>query len=268
MSLLRKISRRFMGVGKPAASGRPGSRAYAIGDIHGRLDLLDEILDKIESDAAGRPACETYLIVLGDLIDRGPDSAGVVERLRRYRPDGMTCVFLMGNHEEMLLRILEGDTRPLTSWLAYGGSECLFSYGVAPEALRWIEDDEALRLVRERIPADHIAFLRDFGDTFAFGDYLFVHAGIRPGLPLEEQDRADFRWIREPFLTDSRDHGCIVVHGHTIVPRVEERANRIAIDTGAYRSGLLTAVGIEGDRRWYITAEIQDRDVPAVTVAA
>lgn len=238
--------------GNKAPRGKAGSRAYAIGDIHGCLDLLDDLLAKVEADLTARPVAEAYLVFVGDLIDRGPDSAGVIERLRTYARDGVKPVFLMGNHEEYFLRILAGETSKLDSWLTYGGKECVESYGLAPDDLIVLPEGEALLRLRRAVPDGHRRFLKSFSDTFRFGDYLFVHAGIRPGLALERQSRADLRWIREPFLDDAGDHGFVVVHGHTIVDAVEERPNRIGIDTGAYRSGILTALVIDGAERRFL----------------
>ena len=232
--------------------GARGYRAYVVGDIHGRLDLLEQLLDQIEGDLAGRPAKKILLVFLGDLIDRGPSSAQVIDRLRNYRRGNVRTVFLLGNHEEVLLRILSGDASPIRSWLKFGGAECLQSYGVDPKPVALQEDGQALATIRSAIPAEHQQFLRQFVDTCRFGDYLFVHAGIRPGVPMEQQMQSDLRWIREPFLMDETDHGCVVVHGHTISPRVEERPNRIGLDTGAYRTGILTALAIEGTERWYL----------------
>jgi serine/threonine protein phosphatase 1 len=252
MTFLKRMSRGLLG-GSTLPRGKEGSRAYAVGDIHGRLDLLDELIGKIEADIAGRPESRNFIIFLGDLVDRGPESAGVVERLRTYHPANARTIFLGGNHEEVMLRLLAGEKKILSSWLKFGGAECAQSYGLEPDSLRLLDEDAALQLLRAKIPAEHAAFLESFADTFRFGDYLFVHAGIRPGIGLEEQDRHDLRWIRDPFLSDANEHGFVVVHGHTIVDRVEERPNRIAIDTGAYHSGVLTAVAIEDDRRWFIS---------------
>jgi serine/threonine protein phosphatase 1 len=236
----------------PSASSRggpprvpPGYRVYAIGDIHGRLDLLDRLLEQIAADEAGRPGAETVLLFLGDLIDRGPSSAEVVERVRTLDRRGRRVVHLSGNHEEVLLRLLRGEGELIHDWLRFGGAECAKSYGIDVAALRSRGPDEAVRLLREGIPSEHQAFLLDFVDTMRIGDYLFVHAGIRPGVDLADQTQADLRWIREPFLDHDRDHGFVVVHGHTIVDEVDVRANRIGIDTGAYRSGVLTAIALE-----------------------
>jgi serine/threonine protein phosphatase 1 len=238
--------------GRSGPRGKEGARAYAVGDIHGRLDLLDLLIEKIERDIAARPRARNFVIFLGDYIDRGPDSCGVIERLRLWQPERARVVYLGGNHEEVLLRVLRGDEDILPSWLKFGGAECVESYGLDPDSLRQIDPAAAIELIRAKVPRAHRAFLEDLADTFRFGDYLFVHAGIRPGLGLEEQDRYDLRWIREPFLSDIKEHGFMVVHGHTIVSGVEERPNRIAIDTGAYHSGVLTALAVEGSERWYL----------------
>jgi serine/threonine protein phosphatase 1 len=232
--------------------GARGLRAYVVGDIHGRLDLLDELLEKIHADMARRPACKTLLVFVGDLIDRGPESAQVIERLRNYRRQSVQTIFLLGNHEEVLLRILEGDMSLLPNWLQFGGGQCLESYGVDPRRVTMGGASRAWETIRNAIPPEHVEFLRGCIDSCRFGDYLFVHAGIRPGVDLQEQRQADLRWIREPFLTDETEHGFVVVHGHTISSEVEERSNRIGIDTGAFATGVLTAVGIEEADRWFL----------------
>lgn len=229
-----------------------GQRAYAIGDIHGRIDLLDRLLGAIEADLHARPPCRTTLVFLGDLIDRGPSSREVVERLRTFRMDRGLTYFLAGNHEEVLLRLLEGERGLLANWLTFGGAECLASYGLDPAELAECNESSALVMIKQAIPQAHANFIASFADTFTFGDYLFVHAGIRPGVGLSHQAQADLRWIRHPFLEDESDHGCVVVHGHTICDAVQWRSNRIGIDTGAYRSGVLTALGLEGEERWLL----------------
>lgn len=232
--------------------GPKAHRAYAIGDVHGRLDLLEDMLATITEDSRGRRPDRTTIIFLGDLIDRGPQSSEVVERLRTYRPDFAKLVFLMGNHEEVLLRIMAGETDILPDWLKFGGAECARSYGLDPVDLETCEPSAALRLLRRAIPKEHLKFLSGFADTASFGKYLFVHAGIRPGVPLSNQAVQDLRWIRDPFLDDSSDHGRIVIHGHTISEKVDERSNRIGLDTGAYWTGVLTAVGLEENERWFL----------------
>ena len=232
-----------------------GHRAYAVGDVHGRLDLLDRLLEAIELDLEARPPRKCLLIFLGDLIDRGPDSNGVIERLRTFRHPRMKPYFLAGNHEEVLLRILAGERGVLSSWLQFGGAECLRSYGFDPTSLELTNERASLAAVRTVIPENHVQFLTSFCDTLCFGDYLFVHAGIRPGIDLSLQTQTDLRWIRQPFLEDVTDHGRVIVHGHTISAAVDERANRIGIDTGAYRTGLLTALAVEGENRWYLDTD-------------
>ena len=256
---MKFFSRLARGLGREAAPrGTDGARAYAVGDIHGRLDLLEALLAKIEGDMAEREPRRTFIVFLGDLIDRGAESAGVVERLRTYRPRGARPIFLAGNHEEVMLEILGGRSDILADWMKFGGAECVASYGVDVDRLRRLDERAATELLRQAVPRAHVEFLESFGDTFRFGDYLFVHAGIRPGLTLETQDRRDLRWIREPFLSDAKEHGFVVVHGHTIGEGVEERANRIGIDTGAYRTNVLTAVAVEDDQRWYLSTGPDD----------
>lgn len=233
-------------------AGASGYRAYVVGDVHGRLDLLQDLLAKIHAELQHQPSAKTLLVFVGDLIDRGPSSAQVVERLRTYKRDGVRTIFLLGNHEEVLLRIIGGDAALIDKWRWFGGAECLQSYGVDPALLDRSSADEALAIVRSAIPPEHIRFFESFSDSCRFGDYLLVHAGIRPGVEIEQQSQADLRWIRDPFLSNESDHGCIVVHGHTISRDVEQRPNRIGIDTGAYRSGVLSALAIEGTDRWLL----------------
>ncbi|MEO9130525.1 MAG: metallophosphoesterase family protein [Sphingomonas sp.] len=237
--------------------GPAGARAYAIGDVHGRLDLLARMLETIGRDKEQSASARTYLIVLGDIIDRGPDSRGVIELLMSL-PDDRRTIFLMGNHEEMMLRVLGGEPDAVHQWLTFGGYEFAQSYGVEVGRLASLSPADAANLIREKIPASHLAFIEGFADSFTFGDYLFVHAGVRPGRSLAEQDTHDLRWIREEFIEDDSDHGCMVVHGHTISAEPEERENRIGIDTGAYNSGVLTAVRIEGDQRRMIRVDERD----------
>lgn len=247
--------------GGPA--GPQGWRAYAVGDIHGRLDLLEQLLDKIHYDIARRKPRKVLLVFVGDLIDRGPSSAQVVERLRAYDHPGIQPVFLLGNHEEVLLRILGGEADLITKWRTFGGRECLASYGVDARDLTGLGDEDALPLVRAAIPREHLEFLESFDDSCRFGDYLFVHAGIRPGVEIDQQRQSDLRWIREPFLFDETDHGFVVVHGHTIRSDVEMRPNRIGIDTGAYRTGVLTALAIEGSSNWLLDTRAVEKEVAA-----
>ncbi|HJR82834.1 MAG TPA: metallophosphoesterase [Sphingomicrobium sp.] len=223
-----------------------------LGDVHGRLDLLDEMLGRIEADDQSRAGSKTSVIFLGDLIDRGPDSAGVLHRLMHYRPAFATPYFIAGNHEEVLLRILDGDSGPIANWLTFGGAECARSYGLDPEDLRLVPAGEAVEHLRRAVPEAHWTFLRNFADSVTFGSYLMVHAGIRPGIALDSQTPRDLRWIRSPFLEADGDLGFTVVHGHTISESVEIRSNRIGIDTGAYATGVLTALVLEGTSRSFL----------------
>ena len=244
----------------PARATPKGHRAYVIGDVHGCLDQLDRLLARIEREIDERPKKRTSIVFLGDLIDRGPASAQVVERLRTYAFRDVATHFVMGNHEEVMLRVLAGETSLLPSWLRFGGEETLQSYGVDPAALAGKKPQETVDILRSAVPAEHVDFLDSFADSISFGGYLFVHAGIRPGIDLSEQDRNDLRWIREPFLDDPTDHGFVVVHGHTITNSVEVTPNRIGIDTGAFCTGTLTALGIEGTKRWLIQTSQSDTE--------
>lgn len=239
----------------------PGLRAYAVGDVHGRLDLLDDLLGRIEVDDRARGEAETHLVLLGDLIDRGPESAGVVERLRAVPPAFTRLHLIMGNHEEMLMRLLdEPEAGTLARFLHYGGYETLQSYGVPARMLDLPSAFPPEALLRF-VPDAHRAFLATFEDQVRLGDYLFVHAGIRPGVAIDAQKPSDLRWIRAPFLDSADDHGVTVVHGHTIAPRADRRDNRIGIDTGAYATGVLTALGLEGEAQWLLATEAPvDRD--------
>ena len=249
----------------PFPQGAKGYRAYVVGDIHGCLDLLERLIGLIERDLELRPARKTVLVFVGDLIDRGPASAQVLERLRTYRRNGVHTLFLLGNHEEVMLRILGGEGDLIDSWLTFGGAQCLESYGLDPSAIHSMREDEAIDAIRAAVPEAQVQFLRDFHDSFRFGDYVIVHAGIRPGIELEQQRQSDLRWIRDPFLLNDQDHGFVVVHGHTISEAVDERANRIGIDTGAYATGRLTALAIEAGERWYLdTSAPRDSSVMAV----
>jgi serine/threonine protein phosphatase 1 len=231
-----------------------GVRAYAVGDIHGRLDLLDRLLERIDADDAARGPAETWLVFLGDLVDRGPDSAGVVDRLRRLAqaPGGRTVRFLAGNHEEMFLDALAGDASTVRLFARVGGRETALSYGITPERYNMLEFEELAAELAALVPPEHVAFLRGFEGQVTLGDYAFVHAGIHPDRPLAIQKAADLRWIRDPFLRHRARFEKRIVHGHTITDEVEVLPNRIGIDTGAYLSGRLTALGLEGEEQWFL----------------
>jgi predicted MPP superfamily phosphohydrolase len=247
-SLLKLVSR----APPPACLVPAGQRIYAIGDIHGRLDLVEQLLAMIDDDDARRGAARTELIFLGDLVDRGPDSRGVVERLMMLRAE-RPVRFLMGNHEEVFLRAVAGDQRALRFLIRIGGRETLFSYGVSEREYRELDYDELVALVREKVPAAHVEFLSAFEKWIEAGDYLFVHAGLRPGIALADQAQSDLYWIRDDFLRHRDSFGKMVVHGHSITEEIDERTNRIGIDTGAYATGRLAAIGLEGGERWYLS---------------
>ncbi len=226
--------------------------AYAVGDIHGRDDLLARLLARIEADAAGRGARRRVVVFLGDYVDRGPDSREVMERLCQGPPAGFEWVLLRGNHEDFLLRFLDDPSVGLV-WMLNGGTATAYSYlGRMPG-----EWDDMARLrdaLRARIPSRHLEVLRRLALYHVEGDYLFVHAGVRPGVPLERQDPRDLMWIRDPFLTSAADHGKIVVHGHSVAAEPVVRPNRIGVDTGAFASGVLTAAALDGTEVRFLRA--------------
>lgn len=233
------------------ASVPPDTRVYAIGDIHGRLDLLSRLHQMILDDAGASKARERILVYLGDYVDRGPDSAGVVDLLSQQVLPGFSAIHLMGNHEDFLLRFLD-DTSSGTAWFANGGVATLRSYGVDFNYAELVHPDRLRDRFSRRLPARHLEFLRARPLSCVIGDYLFVHAGIRPGLAMEQQSAADMLWIRGEFLNSAVEHGKIVVHGHTITDRPEVRANRIGIDTGAFFSERLTCLVLDGGQRRFL----------------
>lgn len=216
-------------------------RLVAVGDIHGHIRMLDDLLAQISEPPEG---ARDKLIFLGDYIDRGPDSKGVIDRLIALRDKRPDSVFVMGNHEHHLVDFAaRGDLKSGGIWMVNGGAETLESYGVTPP--RDLHDPgeykRARRELKERLPEAHRRFLADLQLHHCEGDYIFVHAGLRPGVPLADQRREDVMWIREKFLRSKADFGGIVVHGHTPADRPEVRRNRIGIDTGAGKGGYLTA---------------------------
>ena len=225
-----------------------GQRLYAIGDVHGRLDLLDAMLARVRADLAARPHDRPRVICLGDYVDRGPDSRGVIEALIALKASDLPAEFLLGNHDSYIDAYLKDPHwyDRTYHWLhsAMGGAATLASYGVAGASEA--EPDATREAFAKAFPDNH----RDFIDACAWwvriGGYVFVHAGIRPGVPLDDQTRDDCIWIREPFLSCKDDFGFKVVHGHTIVPEVQHRPNRIAIDTGVAKGGPLTCLVLEG----------------------
>lgn len=240
---------------EPRHSVPDGSRFYVIGDVHGRLDLFEALIAAIESDDRAASPARTTIVLLGDLVDRGPNSAGVVARALRWQAE-RRVVLLAGNHEEMFLDSFD-DTGVLRHFLRHGGRQTVLSYGIDRAEYDAASLEELQDLMRTAVPSAHLEFLRTARDHLEAGDYLFVHAGIAPDVPLLEQQRHHLRWIREPFLDHSAPHSHMVVHGHTITPEIDARSNRIGIDTGAYSSGRLSVLVLEGSgRRVLQTAEI------------
>lgn len=254
--------RRMVGV-TPALT-RPrapdGMRLYAVGDIHGRDDLLAALLDLVEADAADAPDMRKVLIFLGDYVDRGLQSKAVIDRLSGDFAPGFERVFLKGNHE-LALRQFMDDAAFGRTWKYYGGLETLHSYGI--KELTLSDDPADFERARQHfceiMPDKHLNFLDNLALTAEFGDYFFVHAGVRPGIALHRQIEEDLLWIREDFLDSSSAYGKVVVHGHTPREAVEFRSNRIGVDTGAYMTGVLTALVLEGEERRLI----QTGDAPS-----
>lgn len=222
-------------------------RIYAVGDIHGRLDLLDTLLAKIDADLADHPAEMSLQVFLGDYIDRGPASAQVVDRLIR-RGETFPTVCLKGNHEAFLLEFLE-NSEVLPAWGRNGGLTTLLSYGVEPVLNADADTRSSLSAsLAEAMPSAHSVFYSNLPLTFACGDFLFVHAGVRPGIPLAHQREDDLLWIRDAFLCHEAPFEKVIVHGHTPVMEPQILHNRINLDTGAYATGRLTCLRLEGEQ--------------------
>lgn len=229
-------------------------RIYAIGDIHGCDSAFERLLAQIDADHHARAPKRQMLVLLGDLIDRGPDSAKVVERALGLSQSGRNIRLIAGNHEELLMMACRGDPKSLRIFARNGGRETALSYGVNEAEYDAADFDELQQLLEKHVPAAHLEFLSSMEEMVVIGDYAFVHAGVRPGIPLAEQSGADLRWIRDRFLTHAEPFERFIIHGHTISEGVDEQANRIGIDTGAYLGGELTAVALEGEERWFLTS--------------
>lgn len=229
-----------------------GERYYVVGDIHGRLDLFDRLITAIEDDDSANPPATTRIVLLGDLIDRGPDSAGVIKRARKWQKAREVRI-LAGNHEEMFLESF-ADPEVLRHFLKHGGRETILSYGLPRKEYRQLSLEELFERLQGLVPGKDRDFVAAFENMIVAGDYAFVHAGIDPHLPLDEQRRSDLLWIRERFLRHKGPLPKVIVHGHTIFDEVEYKRQRIGIDTGAFRSGILTALVLEGSQRRTIQA--------------
>lgn len=247
---LARLARK-RGAGSPSLPS--GARLYAVGDIHGRLDLLDALAEQIRADLVCAPP-EVMTIFLGDYVDRGPASAGVLDRLSRG--DFPTPIYaLRGNHEDVFMRFLDDET-VLEDWRGFGGIETLQSYGVdVMDAIRRGGYGLARKSLLDRMPREHRSFLEQTRFAASLGDYFFCHAGVRPGVALKSQKPKDLLWIREDFLRHEGSWGQIIVHGHTPVPRPEVLPNRINVDTGAFASSILTALVLEGRERRFLSTQ-------------
>ncbi len=246
--MLSKLFRSRTQVAAPAAPAVPdGTVVWAVGDIHGRLDLLQPLVEAIAADPRDRSATRRVVVFLGDYIDRGPDSRGVLRLLAGLSADqGVEWRFLKGNHEQAMLGFLE-DASAGPKWCEYGGDNALRSYGLrvpdlAHRTEAWARVSADLR---HKLTAREMAFLEDLELSVTVGDYFFSHAGARPGMALDRQSPEDLLWIRQPFLNSETVFERVVVHGHTPTPRVHADHRRIGIDTKAYDTGILTALRLQ-----------------------
>ncbi len=235
-----------------SARGPRGLRVYAIGDIHGRLDLLTSLHGQIHADIERDEPIDWRIIHLGDYTDRGPDSRGVLDFLLAATRSDDRILTLAGNHDLGFLDFLD-DPDPDALFMRFGGIETARSYGVTFDQQRSDPFEPFHAMLAQNVPTGHIALLRNSPFSVAFGDFFFCHAGIRPGVPLNRQDPEDLVWIREGFLDQAGLHAKVIVHGHTIVPAPAILPNRVGIDTGAYRTGMLTALVIDGDEKRFIS---------------
>jgi serine/threonine protein phosphatase 1 len=241
----------------PVAAVPAGTRVYAIGDIHGRLDLLRDLHTRICEDAQEYAASRRVIVYIGDYIDRGYESRQTIDYLLGQPLPEFESVHLMGNHERTLLDFID-DISYGPGWLRYGGRETLYSYGIDWDRDLASTEESLLRIqseLREKLPSAHRRFLSDLRMTHVEGDYLFVHAGVRPGIPVENQNPDDLLWIRDDFLGSGADHGKVVVHGHSIAEEPELLPNRIGIDTGAFATGRLTCLVLEENRQSFLSTD-------------
>ena len=236
------------------ADSRENCRTYVIGDIHGRADVLDKMVKEIERDLKEYPAADGVTVTLGDYVDRGPNSRGVLDRLA-CNPFPTRYIALKGNHEAMFEAFLH-DPTVASQWRRFGGLETLHSYGVPVAAVMIGKGfEEASNALRQAVPQEHLRFLESLKLSLSVGDYFLCHAGVRPGVPLEDQSAEDLLWIREEFLNSKISFGKIVVHGHTPTIAPEVLPTRINIDTGAFATGRLTCLVIEGASRRFLATQ-------------
>ncbi len=254
MAVFDVLTGLFTGAVRPTARVPEGLRVYAIGDIHGRVDLLRHLHRRILDDAARAPAGTRFTAVyLGDYVDRGEHSREVIDLLLDRPLEGFEAVYLKGNHDHSFLTFLD-DESVGPGWFVYGGDATIRSYGASAPASMPLNQRLAYvqQALRRTVPEPHRVFLERLQLSRSIGDYLFVHAGIRPGCPLDEQAPEDLLWIRDEFLASRADHGKVVVHGHSMSRRPQVRRNRIGIDTGAYRSDVLTCLVLNGSARRFL----------------
>lgn len=230
----------------------PGERVWAIGDIHGRLDLLEVLLRQISDTETLRDEARVRFVLLGDLVDRGPDSRGVIDRALALQQTFPT-VMLRGNHDAVFLEAIRGTTGQLRQLLRMGGRETILSYGISEGELNRLDFGELSERLRTAVPPAHVSLLEKMSPYYVCGDYVFVHAGLRPDVPIDEQKEKDLYWIRRDFLEFRGRFEKFVVHGHSISNHVEVRRNRIGLDTGAFQSGKLSAVCLDGPERLFVT---------------
>ncbi len=250
----------MMGPDANKSSIPDGLRLYAIGDIHGRLDLLRSLMQMIEAHEATLPRADTLLVFLGDYIDRGPDSRGVVDFLINRIPGKFETCFLRGNHEDMMMGVFE-SANIFDVWALNGGMATARSYGIEfdPHGASANDIQFMIRHLDVALPQAHRKFFDGLQVSREIGDYFFVHAGVRPGVPLHRQDESDCMFIRGDFLNHRGDFGKIIVHGHTPVEEPQMLPNRIALDTGAFFSGRLTTLCLEGTARKFLIADARDQ---------
>lgn len=251
---MRRLLRSIVGAQKGGAKPRvpAGVRIYAIGDIHGRLDLLEAMQKRIGEDASNADDARIVQVFIGDYVDRGPDSKGVIEWLRCFKPDEWEQICLKGNHEAMLLDFL-ADAETLKVWRHCGGLDTLHSYGLEIS----IREEDAPSVLHKKflgkLPQSHREFLDSLRLSVEFGDYFFAHAGVRPHRRLDRQKAEDLLWIRGEFVDSREDFGKVIVHGHSPHEEPEVLSNRINIDTGAYITNHLTCLVLEGEKRRFLT---------------
>lgn len=259
-SLARRLSQTLRATGGEGQARVPeNARVWAIGDIHGRADLLQPLTAHILEDAKAAPfGCDITVVGLGDYVDRGPDSKAVISHLVDLAKSSVATRFLMGNHEEAMLTFLE-DPKIGPSWCEFGGRETLWAYGIeapardAPDT-EWAQTSRALK---SALPPEHEGFLRSLEISCEIGDYFFVHAGVRPGVELDAQAQRDMLWIRQEFLDHSGHWSKVIVHGHTPTETVSVTPSRIGLDTGAYATSVLSALRLEGSERALVAARLQ-----------